>query len=74
MYESAWSLSRQSGFRIDFLESKDLESGNQLKESATPLTFGIRNPSSTDKESVIQYLGFGIHRVNSRIQDSLGLP
>ena len=74
MHDNAWPLSRQSGLRTDFLESWALESGNQLKESVTLLTFGIRNPSSTDKEFVIQYLGFGIHRVNSRIQDSLGLP
>ena len=38
---------------------------------------GIRIPhnwnlSSTDKESRIQYLGSGIHGVESRIQDCLG--
>ena len=33
-------------------ESWALESGIQLKESGIPLTIGIRNPSSTDKESV----------------------
>ena len=69
MHQNAWPLSWQFGFRIDFLES-----GIQLKESIIPLTFGIQNASSTDKESVSQYVGFGIHRVNSRIQDSLGLP
>ena len=63
MHQNSWPLSRQFGFRIDFLES-----GIQLKESIIPLTFGIQNASSTD------FLGFGIHRVNSRIQDSLGLP
>ena len=69
MHDNAWPLSRQSGLRTDFLESWALESGIQLKESGIPLTLGIQNPSSTDKESVIQYL-----KVNSRIQDSLGLP
>ena len=32
-----------------------------------PLTIGIRNPSSTDKEKGIQYLESGIHGVESRI-------
>ena len=39
-----------------------VESGIQLKESGIPLTFGILNPSSTDKE-------FGIQYRESRIQD-----
>ena len=42
-----------------------VESGFQLKES------GIPNPSSTEKNSENQYLKFGIHRVESRIQDCL---
>ena len=33
---------------------------------------GIRNPSSTNKESKIQYQESGIHGVESRIQDCLG--
>ena len=33
----------------------------------------IQNPSSTDKKSEIQYLGFGIFSVEFRIQDCLGL-
>ena len=33
-----------------------LEPGKQLKESGIQLTFGIRNPSSTDKDDGIQYL------------------
>jgi len=41
-----------------------LESGIQREES------GI--PSSTDKESGIQYLASGIHDVESTIQDCLG--
>ena len=32
----------------------------------------IQNPSSTDKESGIQYLESGIHGVESRIRDCLG--
>ena len=32
-------------------ESCALESGIQFKESRNPLTIGIRNPSSSDKES-----------------------
>ena len=35
-------------------------------------TIGIPNPSSTDKESRIQYLESGIHGVEFRIQDCLG--
>ena len=35
------------------------------------LAIGIQNPSSTDKESGIQYLESGIHCMESRIQDSL---
>ena len=41
--------------------------GIQLKESGIPLTIGIRNPSSTDKES-------GIYSLESRIQGCLRLP
>ncbi|CAH3018662.1 unnamed protein product, partial [Porites evermanni] len=36
------------------------------------IQIGIRNPSSTDEESEIQYLESGIHGVESRIQDCLG--
>ena len=44
----------------------------ELKESRIPLKIVIRNPSSTDM-SVIQYLESGIHGLESRIQDCLGL-
>ena len=37
-------------------ESLTLESGIQLNESGIPLTITIQNPSTTDKESGIQYL------------------
>lgn len=55
-------------------ESWALDSGIQLKESWIPLTIGIRNPISTEKESLIQDLeslhpGRGI-----RIQDCHILP
>ena len=53
--------------RFFFLKFLLVESGIQLKESRIPLKVGIRNPSSTDKQS-------GIHAVESRIQDCLGLP
>ena len=43
-------------------------------ESGIPLKSEIRNPSSTDRKLGIQYLESGIHIVESRIQDSLGLP
>ena len=43
--------------------------GLQPKQSRIILTIGIRNPSSTDKESEIWYLESGIHGVESRIQD-----
>ena len=59
MHESAWPLSRQSGFRSFGILGYGIWNSAQ----------GIRNSSSTDKESVIQYL-----RVNARIQDSLELP
>ena len=46
-----------------------LESGIQLQlaESGIPLTIGIRNPSSTDKESTIKYLESRIHGMEFRI-------
>ena len=53
-------------------------------ESGIHLTIGIRNQDSTDKESEIQvytdkksgiqYLECGTFRLESRIQDFLGLP
>ena len=51
-----------------------VESGIQLKESRISLTVAIRNPSSTDKESEIQYLKSRIHDMESRIQDRLAFP
>ena len=42
-----------------------------LVESGILLRIGIQNPSSSDKESGIQYLESGIHGVESRIQDCL---
>ena len=49
--------------------------GVQLKQSGISLTMGIQNPSSTDKESGIQYLKSGMLSVESRIQIVLpGLP
>ena len=36
------------------MESWALDSEIQLKESGIPLTIGIQNPSSTDRESGIQ--------------------
>ena len=53
---------RESRFR----NPENLESGIQFKEFGIPLTIEIRNPSSTDKESVIQYLESGIHGVDFR--------
>ena len=41
-----------------------LEPGIQAKESGIPLTIGIRNPSSTDRES-------GMDGMESRIKDCL---
>ena len=49
------------------LESWALGSGIKLKASSIPLTIGIRNPSSTDNESWIQYLKSRIHRVEPGI-------
>ena len=48
--------------------------GIQLKESGIPLTIGIRNPSSANKKSAVEYLESGIPNLESRIQDSLRLP
>ena len=42
------------------------------RKSGIQPMIGIWNPSSTDKESKIQYLESGIHGVESRIQDCLG--
>ena len=44
----------------------------QLRESGIPLKSGIQSPSSTYKESEIQYLKSEILRVESRIQETLG--
>ena len=48
--------------------------GIQPKESGNPLTIEIRNPSSTENKSGIQYLDSGIHSVESRIYGCIGLP
>ena len=64
---------RESGFRnpghFCFWNpgSCNLESRIQLQESGIPLTFGIPNPSSTEKD-----LQSGIHGVESRIPVCLG--
>ena len=57
-------------------ESLGLESGIQLQETGTPLTIGIRNPSSTGKdlESSNWNPESGIHGAESRIHDCLGSP
>ena len=52
-------------------ESQALDSSIQLKEFL--LVIGIQNPSSTDKESRIQFLESRA-TTDSRIQDRLGLP
>ena len=44
----------------------------QLKESGIPLRIGIRNPSSTGKESGLQHLESGIRGAEFRIQDCFG--
>ena len=57
----------ESGIRdILLVESRFL--GFLIRDTAQ----GIRNPSSTDKESRIQYLKSGIHGVETRVQDRLG--
>ena len=56
------------------MESWDLESGIQLKESRITLTIGVQNPSSIDKESEVQYLESGIHGVESGIKHCPGFP
>lgn len=49
-------------------EAWDLDSGMQLKEPEILLTIGTLNPNSTEKESRIQNLEFGIHGVITRFQ------
>ena len=51
-----------------------LESVIQLKDEGIPLAMPIQNPSSTDKQSGIQYLEPRIHVVESRIPDCRGFP
>ena len=46
---------------------------NPAPEMRVSLTIGIRNPSSNDRKSGIQYLQSRIHSLESRIQDCLGL-
>ena len=60
------------GMRIP--ESCALEYAIQPKEYGIPLTIGLRNLSSTDKESGIQCPESGIESVESRIQDSSWIP
>ena len=48
------------------LEIQDLGIWNSAQE--------IRNPSFNNKESEIQYMEFGFHSVESRIQDCLAFP
>jgi len=45
----------------------------QPEECGIPITIEIRNPSSTDKKSGVQYLESGIHGVESGIEDCLVL-
>ena len=47
---------------------------NSAPRIRNPAVIKIRNPSSTDKESGIQYVESRIHSVESRIKDFLGLP
>ena len=47
---------------------------NTTQEIRIPLTNGIQNPSSADKDSGIHYLESGIHGVESRIQDCPTFP
>ena len=54
-------------------ESRNL--GKLLLAESGILGFGIqKNPSSTEKESEIQYLESEIHWAESRIQDCPGFP
>ena len=66
-----WRMCFASRKGIRIPKSWALESGIPLKESGIPLTIRIQNPSSTDKETRIQYLESGIDSVESRIQDCL---
>ena len=45
--------------------------GHVIKSYKEPI--GVRNPSSTDKKSGIQYVESRIHIVESKIEDFLGL-
>ena len=46
----AYGIRNLRNFSLWNGESCSLESGIQLKESGIPLTIGIQNPSSTDKD------------------------
>ena len=52
---------------------KILACGSKILEFGFPLTIGIWNQSSTDKESRIWYLECGIHGVEATIKDCLAL-
>ena len=56
------------------LESWVLGSRIQPKESGIQLKIGIQSPSSTDRESGVYFIEFGIHGVESRIQLCLRIP
>ena len=58
-YKGIWIPESGKFWLVEFgviQESCNLKSGIQLKETGIPSTIGIRNPTSTDKESEIQYL------------------
>ena len=64
-------------WEIFLVDSRILSCGirNTAQRIRMPLTNGIQNPSSTDSDSRIHYLGYGILGLESRIQNcQAGLP
>ena len=58
-------------FRVEFSGILGFGMRTSALGTQISLAIGIQNPSSTDKESGIQYLESGIHCMEFRIHDSL---
>ena len=59
---------------ISLVETRILGFGirNTAQGIRIPLSIGLRNQRSTDKNSRVQYLESEVHGVESRVQDSIG--
>ena len=72
-----WEILVETGIRDIFLVKSGIL-GFGIRNTAQgiwiPMTTGIQNPSSTDKECGTKYLESGIHGVESRLQACLRFP